>query len=266
MKKKTDIVFIVLVYRNYNDLKDLYISLTKNVKARFELVVVDAFFSNETSKKIIELSEELSCFYLFSQNGGYGYGNNRGLEFADKMFDYKYICICNPDTVLKTEISIEQFENEVCIAPRIITARGKNQNPYWAYENSLSERLIYQGYKKERKMCTYFGVILNKLLKGLFLVENKYGNKKQIYACHGSFFFLNASFIKNHLPLFDERMFLFYEEAYLARVLKNNGDKIKYDRNIVIYHKEDGSMNIAQIKEYPHLKDSYILYYERYRQ
>ena len=51
----------------------------------------------------------------------------------------------------------------------------------------------------------------------------------------------------------------------LAKKIKDDGKKIYYYKNIIVDHKEDGSMDLANIEEYSHLKDSYILYYERYK-
>ena len=64
---------------------------------------------------------------------------------------------------------------------------------------------------------------------------------------------------------FDEEIFLYYEEASLAFVAKRCDVPIIYDKSIKIYHKEDGSMNMENIIEYPYLKKSFLTYYSKCR-
>lgn len=268
MKKKVDFVFITLVYRNFEDLYDFCNSLKRNVVSSYEVVVVDAFYDEKTSAKISECSKELECHYLCTKNEGYGHGNNCGIDYAQDMFAYKYIFICNPDTILKSKLSYNMLEeNDMCIAPQIIARNGKKQNPYWVCENKLSEFLIYKGYKKNNTFLLYAGIGINKIIRELFNIYIKRSGKNKIavYACHGSFFAMSEKFIEESKFRYDEQMFLFYEEAYLAKKIKDDGKKIYYYKNIIVDHKEDGSMDLANIEEYSHLKDSYILYYERYR-
>ena len=127
-------------------------------------------------------------------------------------------------------------------------------------ENIFSEKLMYIGYKHEIKLFLYVGIFINKIIKYLFRNHNNY-----IYACHGACIILNYNFIKYYNFKFDDKMFLFYEEALLGLFAKKNNIKIKYDKNIIVRHFEDGSMSISNINEYNFLRDSFIYYYKRYR-
>lgn len=268
MKINTDIVFITLVYRNYNDLYEFSESLGENVKDKYEILVVDAFYDNATSAKIKEISDKLGLHYIQIENGGYGFGNNRGLDYVETNFEYEYVCICNPDIILKSKFLLKKLSTEVaCIAPNIIARKGKRQNPYWVFENKISEKLIYNGYLKENRFLLYSGIGINKIFRIIFGIYSKLKKRKclSIYACHGCFFILNKEFLEKTKFRYDENMFLFWEEAYLAYEIKRNGDKIIYDPDIEIRHKEDGSMDLSAIKEYPYLKKSFIYYYETYR-
>lgn len=265
MKKRYDIIFITLVYRNYNDLYDFCNSLKNKVKASFKVIVIDAFYDNETSNKIKSVALNLNCCYIQTENLGYGYGNNKGIDYAIKKFDFSYICISNPDVILRKNIYVDQFKKETCIAPRIINSKGGDQNPYWAYENLLSEKLFYLGYTRNLKILIYLGIIINKILKLAFNFNCLFLSKNYIYACHGSFFFLSKQFISENAKIFNENIFLFYEEACLAVRLKRSNIKILYNTDLEVYHKEDGSMKISGIKEYPYLKESYVIYYEEFR-
>ena len=268
MKNETDIVFVVLVYRNYLDLYNFCESLKQNVGSQYRVVVVDAYYDDETSRKVQACGQTLNCEYIQIQNKGYGFGNNRGIEYAFQHFNFKYLVVCNPDIELKSKIDLDILElYSDIIAPQIIAGLGKEQNPYWAYENKLSELLIYEGYKKNKKKLIFLGVAINKLLKILFKTVNKItsGRARKVYACHGSFVIFRHEFFNDCGFLYDEDMFLFYEEAYLALVVKQHRRIAEFAVNIVVNHKEDGSMSLDNVKEYPLLRKSYMYYYEKYR-
>jgi len=263
---KVAFVFIVLVYRDYLDLEDLCESLSKNIDGTYQVIVVDSFFDEQTSIKVKEKALLLGCDYLSIENKGYSYGNNCGLEYANKHYCFKWAVVCNPDTMLKSKISINTMKHYCgIVAPNIITKTGKHQNPYWAIENKVSEKFIYYGYKNDKKLLIYFGVGINKIIRIVYGLINKVscGRINRIYACHGSFIFIPNKVAKT--IKFDEDLFLFYEEACLAVKAKEIFLSSIYDRNIIVFHKEDGSMGLANIKEYPLLKKSYITYYRKYR-
>lgn len=266
MMKVIDFIFVALVYRDYRDLNDLCESLKTHVKGSYKVVVVDAFYDEDTSKRVKEQSEILECDYVQIENRGYGFGNNRGIEFANTHYEYNWLIICNPDTILKSPISADGLsEYKGIVAPDVIAKSGKHQNPYWAYENRLSEKLIYLGYNTGKKLYTYIGVGINRFLRDFFRLVNGItsGKVNDIYACHGSFLFIRSDFAQRYY--YDEEMFLFYEEACLAAEARAHNISVKYSDGIKVFHKEDGSMNLANIVEYPHLKESYIHYYTRYR-
>ncbi|MDO5787530.1 MAG: hypothetical protein Q4P09_07480 [Phascolarctobacterium sp.] len=261
---QVDIVFVVLVYRNFADLKDLKESIQSNVDCTSKVVVVDAYYDDSTSSTIREYAKNNNYEYLLIENKGYGYGNNIGIKFAMEHFDFQYIVVCNPDTIIKTNISIKQLKRSgSCIAPRIITSRGKNQNPFWPYKSKLIELLMYLGYKHDLISLVYLGVLINKLYRLIFFIANRNSNLPRIYACHGSFLIMSKEIVSKNFK-YDDEMFLFFEEAVHAYLMDCKNAPIIYDKNIKVYHKEDGSMSLVNFEEYPYLKQSYMYYYNEY--
>lgn len=266
MIEKRAFIFIVLVYKDYMDLIDLCNSLKENVADTFKVIIVDAFFDNETSAKVQEIAMHFECDYLPVENKGYGYGNNRGMDYAKEKYEYSWIVICNPDTILRSKLSSNKLEcYKQIVAPRIVTKNRKHQNPYWAYENRLSEKLIFLGYKNRNRGFLYLGIGINKLLRYLFLLINLItaGKVRRIYACHGSFLIMRDEFA--NMFRYDESFFLFCEEACLAYDSKRERATTSYASEISVLHKEDGSMSVAEIDEKPLLKQAYLTYYRKYR-
>ncbi len=264
-KNRYKYVFIVLVYRNTADLKE-FIQNVKSFNLHSHIVIVNSFYDKKSKMKIEQIAEENGCTFLNVENKGYGYGNNRGIEYIHNNFEYEYIIISNPD------IEIQKFNgndlekyNQSVIGGIIITSSNKKQNPYWYIENSIGEYLIYKGYKNMSKYRFYIGIVINKLIREIFLIYFKLSKLKfkRVFALHGSFVVFPKLVIdKIGLP-YDEDMFLFAEEAYLAHLLKSYNINSYITKDIKVLHKEDGCMSLSNIDENSECRKSVIKYYEK---
>ena len=142
-KIDVEIVFVVLVYRNIDDLQNFIIYTKSKVQCNYKIIVIDAKYSDEVSKDIENICFQNKLVYIQIDNKGYGYGNNVGIEYANNMYEYKYIIICNPDVEFISTLRIENLcDSEMIIAPQIIANNNKLQNPYWVKENIFSEKLM----------------------------------------------------------------------------------------------------------------------------
>lgn len=260
------LIYIVLVYRNYNDIIDFVNSVKEKTKVSFRIIAVESFYDDITSKKVQELLPINYCDYICVENHGYGYGNNCGINYAITKYKFKYIAICNPDILVESDMTSDLFNNNYdVIAPHIITISKKLQNPYWAYRNNMCQTIIYYGYKKDYKCIIYISIGINKVIRLFSQLYCKIINRPiRIYAAHGSFVMLSSEVIFKYGFRFDELMFLFYEEAYLAFFMRSRCLKTYYVPSLKIKHKEDGSMSISNLNEYDFLKQSYMYYYETY--
>ena len=83
-----DCVYVVLVYRNTLDLEQFFIhQTTPNSK----VIVVNSFFDEMTECKFRKIALLNDADFISLPNRGYGFGNNRGCEFALKKYDFKQI-------------------------------------------------------------------------------------------------------------------------------------------------------------------------------
>lgn len=255
------IVFIVLTYRNTQDIKAFIKSVSEKVKVSYKIIIVNSEYDEESKNCIEEIAKKNNCDFINVENKGYGSGNNAGIEFAQEKYDYEFAIICNPDVeILNFDYDkLEQRKFDV-VAPKIITLNGRNQNPFRLIDSSLLDLLKYKSVMKNKKIFIYIDIIINKLLKILFF---KFKSKnKTIYSCHGSFLIISKSAINKMHPIYNERMFLLAEEDHFAKLAKCKGIKIYYDDEISILHKEDGSMKFVNDKINDLLKESYSTYYE----
>lgn len=132
------LVYIVLSYRNANDLFHFFANLL-GPSSRVVLVVNS--FYDETSRTAIEqVAKDNGAVFLNVENRGYGAGNNAGVAYALAHYDFDASVISNPDVEMKRwgAVAVEALRDRI-VAPRIVTLRGKEQNPYYAVRNRLGE-------------------------------------------------------------------------------------------------------------------------------
>ena len=259
-------VFCLLVYRNSEDLIESLNSIKEKVND-YKVIVVNSYYDEESKSIFENIAKKYNCDFINTENKGYGYGNNRGMEHALKNYEFDYFIVSNPDIIIeKFNESEFLLNNKDCVvAPLITTLNGKAQNPYWIKRAPKTERLLYKGQKKKSNFLYYLGVAINKVRRvcGLkrFLKSNK--DNLEIFASHGSFVMFPKSVFDKLGLIYDENMFLFSEEAYLAHLFENAGIKTVLTKDIEILHKEDGSMKLSKIDEDGEGRKSIIYYYEK---
>ena len=240
--KKIDVIFIVLTYRNTDDLVDFFKSARNGaLNYTYRVVVVDAFYSNEVREKIKSIALENDADFIPIENKGYSFGNNAGIEYANSQYDYDYLVVSNAD------IEVETFDRkrldalpDGCYGPQIINKSGKNQNPMYCKANILSRKMVCKGFRLDNKLLLVGGLLLNKIQKFFQMKQLKHPNK--VYQLHGSFLIFSKQVIEEITPVFDDNMFLFAEETYLAYRLAASGIESFYVPELKVLHKEDGSM------------------------
>ena len=258
--EKTDVAFVVLTYRNYTDLEEFIKSLNK-VDFRFKVVVVDAYFDDECSKQIIEVTKKYHFDYIQIPNKGYSFGNNKGIEYVINHYDFEYIVVSNPDTcVEKFEYEMISGIKEAVIGGSIHNLNNKLQNPMYYKKVLFAQQCIYRGLKRNNKTLFYTGIVINKYINKIIGVFNR---RNKVFQLHGSFVIFPKAVITKLGKVYDENMFLFAEESYLALKLEELGIESIYNKNISILHKQDGSMKFRNdINE--QLKVANIYVFEKY--
>ena len=259
--------FVILVYRNTTDLEECLISIKAKVSS-YKSIVVNAYYDEASKLEVERIASIYQCDFINIENKGYSYGNNQGIEYARSHYEFEYIVVSNPDII------IEKFDDSFMdstakydiIAPRIIAASGKPQNPAAVCRSLCSEFLIYVGYKYSSKLLLFCGVLLSKIIREFTLlimcVLKKHSYR--IYCAHASFVLLSKKVTEELDPVYDEKVFLFGEEGILAQKAKKANLRTYYVDYISINHKEDGSMKMSDLSINGEMRSSNIYYYENY--
>ncbi|MGG3689497.1 glycosyltransferase family 2 protein [Caldifermentibacillus hisashii] len=266
--EKFDVIFCVVTYKNYNDLTEFIDSLNNNnINFSYKIIVVNNFADEASLNSIKELCTSQNCDFIENENNGYSHGNNLGIEYAQLNYSFEYLIVCNPDTTIKQfDFNNLKGQEKKIIAPEIICLNGKRQNPMYYKYMPLSEKIVYLGYKNRKKHLLLLGLLFNKVTKFLhtFLFDKSKKNNKKIYACHGSYIIFSHYAIDRLFPVFDEGIFLFCEESDLAMKAKEKDIDIIFNKDIIVYHKEDGSMSLSSKNLNEIQRKSYLYYYEKW--
>ncbi len=250
-----DFVFIVLVYRNTHDLEDF---LSTFALPNSRLIVVNSFYDDNSENLFRRIAKQHGADFISIPNKGYGFGNNRGIEYALEKYKFKYLVISNAD--IKIDYLNLQILNksEGIIAPDIRTLTNKQQNPFRPYYITMVDHIAYFAYKHDYYWLVLFCCAIVKLQKIFFLVFKRQG---KIFSAHGAFLILSYDAVCKLYPLYNEEVFLFGEESHLAERARKKGVTTVYNPQIKIIHKEDGSTSLLG-NQYEYTKDSFIKFYE----
>lgn len=259
MQEPYDIVFIVLVYRNVLDLKEFFGS---NRIPNSKTIVVNSFYDEDSDNRFRKIAELNDADYLSVPNRGYGAGNNRGCEYAMAHYQFKCLIISNADiTIEKFSINILEKYPNCIIAPKLLTLKGKNQNPSSPFKPSkFGSYLQYQIYKYNFMHIVVLFYALSRIMKLVFYVIKPF--KKYIFSAHGAFMIIPYNVLCMMGTLFNEEMFLFFEENHVGYLAEKKGTKTIYSNDIVVRHKEDGSVSLEYKNVFVPMRNSYMKLYE----
>ena len=223
MSKIDKIATIILNYNSSADCRKCIGYLKAQQGVEQEIVVVDNC-SQENDRKAVELlCKEQGCTFIAnSENKGYNAGNNVGLRYAAEK-GYEFALIANPDmefpqsNYLATLLAkMQEDEDIVVCGSDIIGADGIHQSPMG----------------KDGNWRGSFGWV-----KDIFGNKNKKNdaykfidNHKESHYCHkvsGCCFMIRISFLKS-INFFDEKVFLYCEEAILSRQIELAGKRMYY--------------------------------------
>lgn len=253
---------VILVYRNYNDLKECIESIINTIPD-CRCIVVNAYYDEYSMEQIKSISIQNDCDFINIENKGYSYGNNVGIDYAKSHYNYKYVIISNPDILVK---KFNVTTGSDILAPLILRKDGNPQNPMIYRYSGIVTLLEYYGLKWRIKLIVYLGIILNKIIRKWGVVKNKLFNTHvyPIYAAHGSFLLISREAVDVLKKVYDDNMFLFTEELVLAKKAKILNLSTMYTDEIEIFHKEDGSMKLGKISVFEEIRKSNIYYYNNY--
>ena len=248
------------VVLNYND-ADTTLDLLKRIEPMEiidQIVLVDNKSTDNSLERLKEQESNKVHVVCAKKNGGYGSGNNVGIEYLRKNYSCDYIIIANPDVIFDESVikkRINEFdEDTVIVAPLTLNSKKERQLPIAWKVPTVKDYFLFSS------------IVLNKIFKP-FQYPTQFFNTDicEVDCVQGCLFMLNNSLIED--KLYDENIFLFFEESCIGKQFKDKGYKTKLLMNVDYIHNHSVSINKAFNSEARKRKitlDSFYTYFEDY--
>jgi GT2 family glycosyltransferase len=258
---------IAIITLNINGKKDtieLLDSLKKLRTANCQLltVVVDNASVDGSVSEIHRRFPDVDILQT-GANLGFAGGFNKGIEYA-KVWGAEYFLIINNDTLVGDENLIlalletsQSSEKIGIVSPKIYFAPGFEFHKDRYSKEDLGKIIWYGGGEFDWDN-------ISAVHKGIDEVDSgQCNNSGEVGFISGACMFIKASVFEKIDPPhqlagggFDERYFLYFEDADFQKRVKEAGFKLYYNSNVFIYHKVSRSTGIgSQITDYYHARN-----------
>ena len=159
-----------------------------------------------------------------AHNGGYGAGNQAGIDYAMEHLSPDYIVIANPDIhvsdacILRVKEALARQENAAAASALVRSPEGKRLFSYWDLLPMWKDLLDTEPFCR-RIFKPWLITPAGRLPRGAD------GRSRVVGALPGSFFMLKMCCFSRREAgsLFDKNIFLYYEEKVLGRKLQSMG-------------------------------------------
>lgn len=235
----------IVSYNSSDKIVEAATSLISNTKKYpLKLYIVDNC-SQDNTQSIVENKIKEAVLIKSDKNGGFGYGHNKVLPFLES----DYHIIVNPDIIVKDDVVskmvdyLEERKDISMAMPNIINTDGTNQ-----YLPKKKPKLKYLfGGRFER-----FGGVFKKWRREYTMYGEYDKTPVEIDFCSGCFTMIRTDVFKK-IGGFDERYFMYFEDADLTRQAKDYGKTMLLPQLSVVHEWERASSKklkylIIQIK------------------
>ena len=210
-------MIVTCVILNYNDSSTTFklVESIKDYSLLDYIVVVDNCSTDDSWKQLQCCKNEKIHLIKTERNGGYGAGNNVGLRYSLNVLNADYTIIANPD-VQFNEACVIKFLQTLCedSSVAVVSARQSN-SPDCAWKNCSILRYVLA-------TSLFFEVWLKIRCYPKSYFRGK--DSVSVFAVPGSLLMVNLKKMLKY-GMYDEKIFLYYEEPVLAQKLEDAGLK-----------------------------------------
>ena len=237
----------------------------QDYECRDSVVVVDNHSSDDSWERLQALNGSGKVHALrMEQNGGYGMGNQEGINYAAGYLEADYVIIANPDIhvtprcIGRVKEALDRTRDAVAASARVKDPQGRELFSYWTLLPLWKDLLDT-------------GLVTRRLFKGMlntpaYRLPNA-GDEdcRLVDAVPGSFFMLKTGLLTpgEIKEVFDKRIFLYYEEKVLGQKFRKMGLKtvLATDQSYVHAHSVSIDKSFKRIVDKQRLLHRSKLYY-----
>lgn len=251
-----------IVILNYNSgtlLRDCLDSIfADDLPAGTEVIVPDNVSTDDSLKLAVERWGERIRVLHNPRNGGFAYGNNRGIELCTGEF----VCLLNPDTVVHKGAFaallrfMEQHPRAGCVGPKVLNSDGSFQlsakrsipTPFDALSRAL---LLSKLFPKSPRFARYNVTYLD--------VDREH----QVDASTGCCMLVRRAALEE-VGTIDEGYFLYCEDVDWFLRAKQKGWEVWYVPSAVIVHHHAYSERFRKRKSVEDFHHSMLRFHDKH--
>lgn len=251
------------VVLNYNDSANT-LSLLDEIKeysAIDKIILVDNCSTDHSWEEFQKVKTSRTFVCRTEKNGGYGYGNNYGVRYAQKL-GCDAVLIVNPDVHFDNEL-VEKLYQVICLDEKVGVTSGIQLD-------SHDVEVAKTAWKIPRKLQYIFstGILLRRICETFYYKLDEIHKEKKFPAecVAGSLLMVSVPKLME-CGGYDEKIFLYCEETTLGYKMKKMGYSTVVCSDVTYRHihgvsiQRSISSNVAKKKI---LLQSHHLFLERY--
>ena len=248
------VTIVIVTYNSADVLGDCLASIELHASDTRAIVIDNA--STDGSAEAASAAGSFLTVIRSEQNEGFSKANNRGLRTVDTEF----ALILNPDarltssTIPRLLSAADLMAGAVALGPRTVHEDGRPQV-------SFGPDLTLAAEYRQRKLVKGVKAGETRALEALRALT---AEEREVDWISGSCMLLRM-FAARDAGFFDERYFLYEEDADLCRRLRKAGGKVLFIPEAVVIHELGTSMAKASKRARDAYDESHRLYYRLHR-
>ncbi|MDQ3021930.1 MAG: glycosyltransferase family 2 protein [Bacteroidota bacterium] len=246
------ISIIIINYNQKKFLEQCLKSIYDNFKSHpFEIILIN----NSPEEDLTDLQYEYNLKLVYNENRGFSQANNLAADLASG----EYLFFLNADTIIKSDffsVFADNFSGKEfgAVGIKLYNQDNTFQLSFWK-ENTFKNEIKN---KKEEELFR------KKNLKYISIKEKEYAEIKEADWVSGAAMIIKSDVFKK-TGGFDERFFLFYEDADICKTLNQNGFKnYFFPFGSIIHYKGENVNENFHSNAYYYSKESQLIYYKKH--
>lgn len=215
------------------------LNVPKNIAV--EYLIVDNASQDDSINKIKEKFPKVTMIEN-QANLGFTGGNNEGMRLALKS-GANFIMLLNNDTVVHSDLVKNLLEpldhdNVGGVVPKIYFEEGYEFHKNRYKDHERGKVIWYAGGKMD------WGNLIGKNIGVDEVDHGQFDIRMEIELATGCCSMIRSDVLKN-IGMFDDKYFLYYEDADLSERIKKAGNKIIYEPKAIVWHKNAESSGVG---------------------
>ncbi len=253
MKK---IAIVTVNYNGRDNTLELLESLSKLRTTNYQLrtIVVDNASSDGSVKAIKKQFPNVDVLQT-GENLGFGEGLNKGFDYGS-IWGADYFLIINNDSkiadpeMLQILIKTMQKDPKIgMVVPKILFEKGYEFHKDRYIKDQIGKVIWYGG-------GSFDWDNIHSIHRGIDEVDvGQYNEEEEVKFITGACFLIKKEVLEK-VSGFDDKYFLYFEDAYLNKKIIDEGYKLYYTGNTFVYHKVSQSTGVGStLTDYYHTRN-----------